>query len=335
MPKDRIFLRDFLRKPQKVYVRLNQDFLIELLEKASKDKKPHKNKTFCKKLGVKFNNLSKCSLTIVPWMKSNKAIPLDKLDKARKLSKTPWREIELNLIGIKIGMQGTEVFLRFPLEVGGSLGSIAGHILGDGSIDKKYLQVFYSNSNKDLLKEFQEEMNFTFGIFPRIWMQRTANFYGKTRWDKRLNRIDDLIKRRNCGLFYPSSSGIILNFIFNDFAIGKKKKITSEIKNSSVSFKRKFLRAFFDDEGTVGEKSLRVFQDKRDILEEIKLLLTDFEISTTVVKTQPRLGREHYYLSIHRKTNLIKFRENIGFTSKNKMEKLREICVIKNLKNSK
>lgn len=335
MRLEKINLADVISESSRIYVKLNKKFLIKILNKASKDKKPHKNRDFCEKIGVQFNDTINASSTVIAWIRFNRAIPLSKLLVIRNISNIPWKIIEDNILNLKSSLSGGEINIRFPLNIGFEMGSIIGHIIGDGSIDKKHKQVFYSNSNKELLNEFYNYMKFIFKIYPRIWMQKTSTFKGKTQWDKRLNKIDELLDKRNCGLFYPTICGSILNIIFNNFSIGRNKKITDKIKKTNKEFKAGLIRAFFDDESNVGKKSIRVFQDKKDILDNIRTFLTEFGIYTKEVKEYIKLDKSRYYLDIHRKSNLNKFREEIGFTSKIKMNKLKEICIIKNYKNSK
>ena len=53
------------------------------------------------------------------------------------------------------------------------------------------------------------------------------------------------------------------------------------------------------------------------------------------IKQYLKRNKIRYYFDIFRKTNLKKFRQEIGFTSSKKREKLNKICIIKNIKNSK
>lgn len=335
MSLKQINLKTIAIHPSRIYIKLKREFLITILKKASQKDKPHRNEKFCKKIKVKFNNKTKASLTVISWMKYNSSIPLSKLIIIKKMVLNSWEEIEKNVLSLQFSLRGGKININFPIIVDKKVGAIIGHILGDGSIDKKYNQVFFSNSNKELLKEFELYMYEVFKVKPRIWMQETSTFEGRTRWEKRLEKIDDLKEERNCGLFYPSICGVILNNIFKNFAVGKDKKITNIISNSSKDFKLGLLRAFYDDEGTVAQKSLRLFQDKKDILENMRKFLKEFEISSGKTKTYKKKNKERYYFDIHRKSNLIKFREKIGFTSSKKMNKLKEISIIKNYKNSK
>jgi len=316
-------------KPENIYVKLKEGFLVDILKKASKIDKPHRDKEFCKKLGVSFNKKIKASPTIIAWIRLNKSIPLSKLLIIKQYSKISWSEVEENIINLRSGFSGGRTSINFPIKLNISFGSVVGHILGDGSIDKKYKQVFYSNSNKELLEEFSKDMEKIFNIKPRIWMQRTSNFEGKTRWDKRINNINELKKERNGGLFYPSICGVLLNIILDDFAIGKNKKITKNMINCSKEFKVGLLRAFYDDEGNVKKDGLRLFQDRKDILENMRNFLLELRISPGEIKTYVKRDKERYYFDIYRKSNLIQFRDVIGFTSSKKMDKLKEVCIIK------
>jgi len=330
-----IKLKNLLSKHSKIYVRLEYKFLMEILKKASKNEKPHRDKIFCRRIKVKFNDKRKFSPIIDSWIKFKRSIPLENLKILQRLSKVSWEEIENNTLSLKSGMAGAEISVSLPIKIDTEMGSIVGHILGDGSIDKRYKQVFYSNNDKDLLREFSQYMEKVFGISPRIWMQRTATFEGKTRWEKRLKRINELEEGKNCGLFYPTICGVVLNKIFGDFAIGKNKNITNEIKKTNKKFKASLIRAFFDDEGSVQPKSIRVFQDRKDILEDFRDFLLKFEIYPGEIKTYIKRDKDRYYFDIHRKSNLIKFRDKIGFTSSRKINKLKEISIIKRLSMSR
>jgi len=318
----------------KVHVRINQSFLENLMKKASKNKKPHYDKNFISKLGMKINSKTKTCMTIYGWVKYNKTIPMDKLLRITKLANYSHTKVESNIINIKAGQHGGEISPKFPIKLDYKLGSIIGHILGDGSIDLKYNQVFYSNSDKNLLNEFESNMYQIFRVKPRIWMQRTSTFDGKTRWEKRLNSINELKEGRNCGLFYPTICGLILNTIFKNFARGKNKKITKTVLGANKEFKIGLIRAFYDDEGSV-VKDIRLFQDRKDMLKEFIKLLDEFDINCSKIKSYIKKNKERYYFSIHRKGNFIKFQKEIGFTSKKKSHRLAKLAIIKNYKNSK
>jgi hypothetical protein len=159
-------------------------------------------------------------------------------------------------------------------------------------------------------------MNQTFGIQPRIWIQKKSNF-GNTKWDFRVNTLKNLPKNRCVGLFYPKICGIILHSILGNFADGKNKQITTEIKNSHKLFLVHMIRAFFDSEASAYNKRnmIRVFQDNKDILEEIRNILFSFDIKTNNVKYYIKKYKKRYYFDITNKENFLKFHKVIGFNS--------------------
>ncbi len=328
MPNKEISLADLVNSFGYFHLKIDQKFLKTLLINAAEDENPHHNMEFMKNLSMKPTSTTKYCYTIYGWTR-NRTIPLGKLTKIAKLAGYPAKVIESKIISIKSGQQGGEICPKFPIRFDKNLGSIIGHILGDGSIDSRYKQVFFSNSNKELLKEFIENMKKVFGVKPRIWMQmKTIPFKEKTRWERRLNSIEELEGGKNCGLFYPTITGLILNHIFDNFAVGRNKNLPSFIFNLSKDFKAGLIRAFYDDEGSVNVESytIRLFQDRKDILEFFRLLLAEFEISSSNILSYKKRGKDRYYFNIHRKENFRKFYEQIGFTSTKKSSRLRALA---------
>ncbi|MFA6452773.1 MAG: LAGLIDADG family homing endonuclease [Candidatus Pacearchaeota archaeon] len=314
-------------------IKIDNSFLQALLIKAADDGRPHCNSKFIKKIGLELSNKYLCN-TIYGWTKYDKTIPFSKLMIITKLASISLKEVQENITFIGLNGKNMKIYPKFPIKLNKQLGSIIGHIYGDGSIDKKYLQVCFSNSEKELLKEFSNNIKEIFDINPRIWMQTTPIF-GDTHWDKRLNSIDELKDGRNCGLFYPTILGIFLNTIFDNFAIGKDKKINLQILNTNKEFKKGLIRAFYDDESSVGTKSIRLFQDRQEFLETFRKLLLEFDISSGEVKRYKKRNKDRFYFDIFRKSNFLKFQKEIGFTSPLKAERLKKIVIITNHGNSK
>ena len=97
-----------------------------------------------------------------------------------------------------------------------------------------------------------------------------------------------------------------------------KNLIDSNIINKYIF--RGLIRAFYDDEGSIATKGgeIRLFQDKKDILETFRALLFEFGIGPTQIKTYMKRNKKRFYFSIRRKSNLIKFQREIEFTSPKK-----------------
>lgn len=316
-----ISLKDLKNDLTSTHVKIDLDFLRKLLLRISSFSRPYRDKELSHKIQSSYNEKWKLSPEIAGWWQG-KTIRFSKLQSLVDLSDTNWKTIEKHIISIKAGQQKGEIHINFPLSINESLGSIVGHILGDGSIDKKYRQVFFTNSCPALSIEFSNEMLQIFGTKPRIWIQQT-NGFNNSKWIKRITKIDAK-SGRQLGLFYPKICGMILHAIFGKFADGKFKTLTSRIKNAPLPFKRGLLRAIFDDEANVDVKSqmIRFSQDNRDVAERIRELLMEFNIKPNPLRSYFRNGKIHSYFNITHIRNYYSFYHLIGFTSPEKQKAL-------------
>lgn len=96
-----------------------------------------------------------------------------------------------------------------------------------------------------------------------------------------------------------------------DYMRGKAQALKKYIRVASLSEKMILLRAFFDDEGSVGhwgrKRLVRGFQHNLEILRLIQKLLKDFNIES-------KIDEKYKEIVISRKPNLIKFRNKINFS---------------------
>ena len=330
-------LSDLSSQLQSTHVKINKNFIRELMKKAASSETLLRKKEFAQKMGCRYNEKWKQSASIMQWWHGKKTIPFSKLARLVELAEIEWTEVEKNTTFIKSGPNRGEVRITFPIKIDNRLGCIVGHILGDGSIDKKYSQVFFSNSNPELTNEFRLCMLSIFGIEPRIWMQKTEG-YNNAKWLKRIQSID---KESNSqlGLFYPKICGTILHAIFGKFADGQKKEITSQIKETSAEFKKALIRAIFDDEANVDAPSqiIRFSQDNKQIIDSLKCMLGEFQIKANPTHSYFRNGKEHSYFNITHIKNYHRFRALIGFTSSQKMKTLenliKHVCASHKYKN--
>lgn len=245
---DELHLFEIVPAMQNSHLMLKLDFLQTLLKTASKSEKPYKNADFVRKIGFSFNNQYKTSPGLSQVFRGAKSIKLDALQKTLNNSKFSWNDIEKEIVYIKAGVRRGQIKPEFPIVIGKELGSIVGHVLGDGAISCRDNAVFFSNTNISLLKEFALNMEKVFNIEPRIWVQeKKATFEEKSKWKKRVKSLDEIEPGSPVGLFYPKICGVLLNKIFGEFAIGKNKRITEEILNASEEFKKAAIRAFYDD----------------------------------------------------------------------------------------
>jgi len=311
-----------------IFIKLDKKFLKTLINEAVNNKEnPITSKSFAIKLDCKYNHKWGICTAVRNWYSGSTSMPLWALDKILHLTKYSWKDAEKHLIWLKAGQQKGEISPKLPFETNREFGSIVGHILGDGSINYKYKQVFFSNTDPDLLLEFAKCMESIFGIKPRIWIQKISKYEEKREWLKRVNSLNQIPRNHPVGLFYPRICGLVLHAIFGEFASGKAKSVTSEIRRTKDEFKSALVRAFFDDEATVyvSSHTIRVFQDDITILNAVQEILFGFGITNNQIHYYIKRGKRRHYFNISGYGNFVKFYNKISFTSKRKLLALRKL----------
>ncbi|MAH03717.1 hypothetical protein CMI39_02940 [Candidatus Pacearchaeota archaeon] len=333
--KKEIKLKSLVSYLKTTHIKLNLTFLNKLLKDASKSNLPHRDKKFAQRIGCPINKNKKSAMTIYGWIKGYRTIPMDKLIKIVKLSSYSWENVEMNLISIKAGIRSGEIKPNFPIKIDKKLGSIVGHILGDGSIEKRFHSVFFSNSDLELLKEFSKYSEEIFGIKPRIWVQKRRLFHEKSQWLMKVDSLKKVPKNHSVGLFYPKICCDILYFLCGKFAEGKNKNITDQIKKSNKNFKIGFVRAFFDDEGSIraDNYTIRLHQDNKDMLKDFRDILKELNINSNLIRTYIKREKSRYYFNITGFKEYYRFNELIGCTSPKKKKELE--LLINKVKKSK
>lgn len=322
--RDEINLKEFLESIPNFLIKIENDFLVELFTKASGLDKPWRDENFTSKIGYTFNEKANSSPGMYSVIRSNKSIKVFTLIKLMQLSGCKWNNLQKNIISIRAGRHNGEVKMEFPIIFNKDFGCVIGHILGDGSIDKKYSQVFYTNSNIELIEEFREAMKNIFSIEPRTWIQK-PDFYKGAKWVERISP-KKIPKGKQIGLFYPTTCGKILQIIFGKFAHGKQKETTSIILNGPREFQISLIRAFFDDEGYVDlYRSLRYHNDNLEVLNGLKQILKYLGIESKPIRTYIKNNKMRGFFNICSYHNLKKYSQIIDITSSKKKERLSEL----------
>ncbi len=323
--KKELHLEDLELYLDETYIYLDLVFLNKFLINASKDSSPASNRMFIEKIGLVFNTKINKSMGLYQTLRGVRPLRFSILRKIKIYSTFSWLEIEQNIFGIKV-KRGQVTHIKFPFKIGKDLGCIVGHILGDGSIDKRSDYLFFSNKNKDLLQEFYSSMDRLFAIEPRIWLQESGNFITQNKWIKRVQSIDEVPSDQNAALFYPKICVLLIKAMLGNFAEGKNKKITSEILSAPKEFQIGLLRAFCDSDGTIDKThGPRLFQDDKKILQDFSIILSQLGIQASSIHFYIKKEKMRYYIDITNKQNYRRFYEIIGCTSKNKAKTLKKL----------
>jgi hypothetical protein len=182
--------------------------------------------------------------------------------------------------------------IREPGDISVNLVRILGHCLFDGCVRKD--GVIYTNSSKELIKQFSEDMKKVFGVKPDLIRKMFKKSY---YWVLYFN--------------YTKISNFLIKFSHSYSTSSTKSRIPSFLFDSNPKFISEYLRCFWDDEGAV--------KSNGDITGKTK----SKNIANQLVKLHNKLGIEiktyfdtknlAYELYVPRRENLQKFKNSIGF----------------------
>lgn len=175
---------------------------------------------------------------------------------------------------------------------------ILGHLFGDGGFSCK--RVYYCNTHTSLLNEFEDTFNFLF---------------------------------KNFGLNLRRKEFVLVCDSVYLFSYLKGIDITYILKENKYS-KIVFLKALFDDEGSVSKKGIiSILMKDYKIIDILFNLLKDLKIKnlTKYKIFNKKYQREYYAFRISKQENK-KFLKIIGFTHKHKLERANKYTSLNRVK---
>lgn len=223
-------------------------------------------------------------------------------------------KIETNIEKIKIRSRSTSIINpKFPIQYSSILARIAGHLVGDGGINNTLI-VHYTNTNSYLLEEFRKDISKTFRNVKNGEYSHSSKDHVKTVW-------------------FPRIIGLLLTKMFGK-QLRKSKHIPKIIIGSDNISKAIFLRALFDDEGSVNIESYTIALEMtgRNLIRNIKNLLKEFGINAGKIAKIKRKDdkwkgkyqiQTKYKFYISGKINLERFYKLINFNHPEKKTKLK------------
>ncbi|MDP3918867.1 MAG: LAGLIDADG family homing endonuclease [Nanoarchaeota archaeon] len=262
------------------------------------------------------------STICINWRKGMNCYPLSTILELSETINISKRIIEENIIEIKYktklnkrgGNSGKSLYNpKFPIKINEYFVEILGHICGDGSIPTKTphkgIKTIYVNSQPELIKEFKTFVQDVFGdIEPKCYTRDTIGY-----------------RRPNYSLNYPSIISIIILSVF-DYKVDSEMLLPEFISELTNKEKSKFLRAIFDDEGTVylgtNKRNIKLGMKPKLVVIGICNLLRDLDIYPSRIYT-PENGMHN--IEISGKSNIIKFSQRIGFKHPIKEAKLKKV----------
>ncbi|MBU1245940.1 MAG: hypothetical protein KKB27_03005, partial [Nanoarchaeota archaeon] len=205
--------------------------------------------------------------------------------------------LEKNVISIKSSKSGLPISIKLPLKQSKTLARLIGHLLGDGGIFD--YSIYYFNKNETLINQFEKD---SYEVFGKFKIEKITNLDGTTR------------------LRLPKITGKILSLEKINFSRGK---IPNFILKGSREIKAAFLRAIFDDEGSITNNEISIEMTNKNLIYTTATFLKEFEIEIKTIGSRKRdVYKRSYYYGIYGKADLIKFHKQIGFNHPIKDKKL-------------
>jgi intein/homing endonuclease len=186
-------------------------------------------------------------------------------------------EIERHIEKIRMSGKGLIVnHPRLPIEESKELYSFVAHMIGDGCASRGNVP-YYCSTNRELINSFKKDLQ-VFGEFEPVEYIRK---------DKR--------GHETIYLRFPTViSNIVQHMLKVKFT--KPDKLPDCIFRAPEECKVAFVRAFFDDEGSVTCGRIYFTQKSRNILEQLKLLLKSLNIETSKIYHKKKTNTHQFII---------------------------------------
>jgi DNA-binding MarR family transcriptional regulator len=220
---------------------------------------------------------------------------------------------------LKIKSRNGKAFLKsekLPILLSAKLASLVGHGLGDGHVSKEGC-FEYTNGDLSLQERVLSIISKLFGSYK----------YSEYKWKVKRRRFNTIVGKILHLAGVPRGNKIMQPF-----------SVPQWILNGSTEIKKSFIRALFDDEGTIKKREILIKFSKNEryidslqkFMEQIRQILEDLGIEVTSIgKENIVIGKNgrtiQLVLGIHGYKNFMRFLKEIKFNHKQKQKKLEEM----------
>lgn len=192
--------------------------------------------------------------------------------------------------------------------------SLCGYLAGDGSLTKS-------------LNKSRKNFHYYVRFYPDdLEMAENIDNAFYKLYNKRLKIVKH--KPYNCYLLQSGNKVVYYDLIkIGTFGTLDWRVPFDFLKTNHM--KIEWLRAFFDSEAFVGDRTIQVQSVNKNGLNDIKKLLLDFGVETTKIYEYKRKNKNwniNYLLNICGKENLKNYLKLVSFTHSIKRKKLETIC---------
>ena len=204
--------------------------------------------------------------------------------------------LEQNVLEIRARV-GLSIYKpKLPIRESREIYRIVAHIMADGSASKGKTP-YYANTCKELREQFKKALA----------------IFGEMKIYERKPQVVELV-------YFPKVVTDILSHLF-DVQFTYPNRLPKLIFTASKEFKKIFLQALFDDEGTISAQLVLTIHNI-DIMEKIKFLINSLGVNTgkVMVHYYPYKMNKVYF-QIPKKDYKL-FQQEIGFSHPEKAKKL-------------
>ena len=302
-----------IKELQGFYLKLDESFKCMILAEAKRKLETWKD--IAKRLDITdsgMRSIRNPKELKTGWIKGRYLVRLS------KITGFSLEDIGKNVLAFR-KQRGHACVARLPIEHSPSLAELVGYSLGDGHVGRSPPTFVYVSKNISVIYRVKSLVKGTFGI-------SACCLYSNERW---------------YAAHFPYIVGeLLLKFGSVDGnKTGKEFLLPSWIMNGRKEIKRSFLLAIFEDEGTIHihpeNKGIVLAMAKRKglsyslklFLNQIRQLLMEFDIASCKSSAGTYIDKQEvekimFQITIHGKRNVVKFKEEINFLSKEKKKKL-------------
>ncbi len=196
----------------------------------------------------------------------------------------------------------------FPKKTSNEFWRVLGYLVSEGYC--AYGDLRFTNSSEILLKDYNFCVNKLFGFEPR-------KYYDGDCWDYVIS--------------YVNFSKFLESFDPNIFKLSGEKRVPKLLFKCTKEEIRNFLRAYFDGDAHVNDRSIEISSKSKDLLEEVRELLLRLGIQSQLhlkigcaTNTKKKLKKKYYRLFISGE-DVVKYYHQISFLSPQKIKSLEKI----------
>lgn len=221
-----------------------------------------------------------------------------------KKGKIPLELINSQENYLTLKTRGSKKILTIPTYLNENFSEFLGYIIGDGHIEKNYVEV--TTENIEVINRLKELSKCLFNINPSIKKDiRTKNLYKVIFSSKTLVKILSI-------------------FNLNPGKKGRNLKVPNQIQKSNDDVIKSFIKAYFDCDSSPSKnrRSIEVISESNILIKQISFLLRRFSINSTISKKF--VSKNYYWRLVIKSRSAERYAKKIGYLINSKQEKIND-----------